>query len=352
MFIQSLFKNKNYIVSKRNYLSDYAMIESNKIDMTLSGRYLNNYGNLKINIKNFDKYPSQKEIRELENQVKKDLNIDREILFGAGANGILQNLVKIFFLKKGNLVTPFYTFNQVEFAVTSFGSETYRVYTNNYKIDFSKLKKSINKKTRMIYICNPNNPTGIYEKCEDILHFVNDVNIPVIVDESSIEFTGKKSLLNYSNLPKNLFVVKSFSKAYGLANFRLGYLVCDKEFKHKYIENITINEFSGLSCIIATELLKKYKENIYQNILEIKKEKKLMIDELNKIGIECILSQSNIIMTKSHFNVNFLELLQKNGVSVVPVYDETNNLHIRIAIQDAKTNKKFINVIKRIMNCK
>lgn len=152
MFIQSLFKNKNYIVSKRNYLSDYAMIESNKIDMTLSGRYLNNYGNLKINIKNFDKYPSQKEIRELENQVKKDLNIDREILFGAGANGILQNLVKIFFLKKGNLVTPFYTFNQVEFAVTSFGSETYRVYTNNYKIDFSKLKKSINKKTRMIYI--------------------------------------------------------------------------------------------------------------------------------------------------------------------------------------------------------
>ena len=55
MFIQSLFKNKNYIVSKRNYLSDYAMIESNKIDMTLSGRYLNNYGNLKINIKNFDK---------------------------------------------------------------------------------------------------------------------------------------------------------------------------------------------------------------------------------------------------------------------------------------------------------
>ena len=77
-----------------------------------------------------------------------------------------------------------------------------------------------------------------------------------------------------------------------------------------------------------------------------------MINELNKIDIEWILSQSNKIITKSHFNVNFLELLQKNGVSVVPVYDETNNLHIRIAIQDAKTNKKFINVIKRIMNCK
>lgn len=100
MFIQSLFKNNNYIVSKRNYLSNYSMIETNKIDMTLSGKYLNNYGNIKINIKDFDKYPSQKEIKELENEIKKDLNIDREILFGAGANGILQNLVKIFFLKK------------------------------------------------------------------------------------------------------------------------------------------------------------------------------------------------------------------------------------------------------------
>lgn len=204
----------------------------------------------------------------------------------------------------------------------------------------------------MVYICNPNNPTGIYEKCEDILKFANDVNIPVIVDESGIEFTGEKSLLNYSNLPKNLFIVRSFSKAYGLANFRLGYLVCDKSFKQRYIENITTNEFSGLSCIVATELLKNCKENIYQNILEIKKEKKIMIDKLNELGIECILSQSNTIMTKSHFNVKFLGLLQMNGVSVVPVYDEFNKLHIRIAIQDVKTNKKFINVIRKIIKCK
>lgn len=352
MFIRFFFKNNNYIVSKRNYLSDYSRIESNKIDMTLSGKYLNNYGNLKININNFDKYPSQKEIKVLENEIKKNLTIDREIIFGAGANGVLQNLVKIFFRKKGNLVTPFYTFNQVEFAVSSFGSKTYRVYTKNYKIDFSKLKKSVNKKTRMVYICNPNNPTGIYEKCEDILNFAKDVNVPVVVDESGIEFTGEKSLLNYSILPKNLFVVRSFSKAYGLANFRLGYLVCEKDFKMTYIKNITTNEFSGLSCVVATELLRKCKQNIYQNILEIKKEKELMIENLNKIGIKCISSQSNTIMTKSYFDSNFLELLEREGVSVVPVYDEFNKLHIRIAIQDTKTNKKFIRVINKIIKNK
>lgn len=349
MFIHSLFKNNNFLISQRNYLCDYSRVESNTIDMTLSGKYLTNYGKIKINFEDFDKYPSKKNIIHLENEIKKDINVDREIVLGAGANGILQNIVKILFLNKGNLVTPFYTFNQVEFAVSSFKCQTYRVYTNNYRIDFSKLKKSINKKTRMIYICNPNNPTGIYEKCENILDFVNSVNIPVVIDESGIEFTGEKSLLDYANLPKNLLVVRSFSKAYGLANFRLGYLVCEKEFKQKYMENVTTSEFSGLSCIVATDLLKNHKKNIRQNIIEINKEKRKLIKQLQKLGVECIPSKSNTIMTKTFFDNEFLNLMEINNVSIVPIYDELNKIHLRIAIQDSKTNEQFINVIKNII---
>lgn len=350
MFIQSLLKNSNYVVSKRNFLSDYSRIESKKIDMTLSGKFLSSYGNLKINPKEFDKYPSHDEINKLEQEIKNHENIQQEIILGAGANGILQNIIKLFFVKRGNLVTPFYTFNQVEFGVTSFNGKTYRVFTDNYKINFNKMKKAINRKTRMVYICNPNNPTGLYENCENIINFAKSINVPVVVDESGIEFTNKKSLLSYKNIPKNLLIVRSFSKAYGIANFRLGYLVCNPEFKQSYLENITTNEFSGLSCIVANELLKNGKENITNNIKSITKEKKVIIKKLDKIGIKCILSDSNTIMTDSVFKNEFLKLLEQNNISVVPVYDENNKLHIRIAIQDEITNKKFVDILVKIMN--
>ena len=98
MFIQSLLKNSNYVVSKRNFLSDYSRIESKKIDMTLSGKFLSNYGKLKINSKEFDKYPSHDEINKLEQEIKNHENIQQEIILGAGANGILQNIIKMFFV--------------------------------------------------------------------------------------------------------------------------------------------------------------------------------------------------------------------------------------------------------------
>ena len=113
MFIQSLFKNNNYLISNRNYLFDYSKIPSKQIDMTLSGRYLSDYKNLNINIGKWDQYPSYTDIQQLEKEIQKCEKTDQEIILGAGANGILQNLVKIFFAKKGNLVTPFYTFDQV-----------------------------------------------------------------------------------------------------------------------------------------------------------------------------------------------------------------------------------------------
>ena len=212
------------------------------------------------------------------------------------------------------------------------------------------MKKAINRKTRMVYICNPNNPTGLYENCENIIDFAKSINVPVVVDESGIEFTNKKSLLSYKNIPKNLLIVRSFSKAYGIANFRLGYLVCNPEFKQSYLENITTNEFSGLSCIVANELLKNGKENITNNIKSITKEKKVIIKKLDKIGIKCILSDSNTIMTDSVFKNEFLKLLEQNNISVVPVYDENNKLHIRIAIQDEITNKKFVDILVKIMS--
>lgn len=352
MFIHCCLKNKLYKLSNRNYLCDYSKIESKKIDMSLSGKYLTSYPNIKIDIDQFDKYPLQTNIEKLEKTIKNKMSIKSEIIIGSGVNGLLQNIIKINFRKKGNLITPFYTFDQAEYAVTSFGGKTKRVYTNNYNVNLDNIIKLIDKKTKMIYICNPNNPTGKLISSNKLIEFSKKISIPLVIDESGIEFTKEKGILEHLEvLPKNLLVLRSFSKAYGLANLRIGYLACSKEFKRIYLENITTNEFSGISCLVANEVIKNSKK-MEQNVNKILQEREYLITNLEKLGIKCLVSDSNIIFTKTYFNLNFINLLNKNNVSVVPICDKNNRLHIRIAVQNRQQNNKFLKVIKSIVKNK
>jgi len=347
MSIRYLFKNKYYLKSKRDFLSDYSRIESKRIDMTLSGKYLTKYGDFNFDVKKIDKYPFKEDIVLLEKILKDKLKIKNEVIIGNGANGLLQNIIKILFVNKGNLVTPFYTFNQAEFGVTSFNGYTRRVYCNEYKIDLDKIKKVINRKTRMVYICNPNNPTGIYIDYKKIIDFVKSIKIPVVIDESGIEFTSKKGLLNGSSLPDNLIILRSFSKAYGIANLRIGFLVCNSDFKELYMKKITTNEFSGISCNIAKDLF--INTRIIDNVKAITKERKLLENELKKMNIEVIKSDSNILMTKTCFIDDFINILEDNDISIVPIYDEFNKFHFRIAVQEHKVNNMFIKRLKKIL---
>lgn len=342
-----------YKISKRDYSNDYSKIESKAIDMTLSGRYLSTYPNIQIPIYQFDKYPLSIHIKELETLIKSKIATNNEIIIGSGANGVLQNIIKILFQEKGNLITSFYTFDQAEYAVTSYGSETKRVYTDKYNLDLDKVIKSIDENTKMIYICNPNNPTGKFINSKELINLAKKIKVPLVVDESGIEFTRQPGILEITKkLPRNLLVIRSFSKAYGLANLRIGYLTCSKKFKDKYSKNITTNEYSGISCIIAKKILEESEKYMKDNIDKILQEREKMIKELTKIGIDLENSYSNTIFTKTYFDKQFLKELEKNNVSVVPIYDKNNQLHIRIAIQDFQTNKKFIVEMKKILKNK
>lgn len=350
MLSHSQCKNNDYIISNRDYSHDYSNIKSGKLDMTLSGKFLASYKDLKLDVEKLDTYPSHVDIEVLEKMIKKKDQTELNIILGTGANGILQNLIKVFFANKiGNLVTPFYSFGQAEYAVTSYKSVTKRVYTTNYEVDLDKMYNAIDNETRMVYICNPNNPTGKYIDASKILEFTRKIKIPVVIDESSIEFCKKESLLKQKNIPNNLIVIKSFSKAYGLANLRIGYLACSDEYKDKYLLNTTTNEFSGLSCSATIDILKNYTNVFKDNVRMILSEKKFLIKELNKLGIECLESFSNTLMTKTTFSDEFFRELKEKSVSVVPVTDEKGGKHFRIAVQKPDTNKKFIDIIKDIL---
>ena len=348
MFTQCYLKNKKYIESARTYMDDYSNNVSKRVDMTMSGKYIGEYPNFNVNIKFFDKYPSHCIIKKLEEEIIRYLSLTKKVIIGSGSNGLLQNIIKILFRNGGNLVTPFYTFNQAEYAVSSFGGVTRRVIMNDVFIDFDNIYESIDNNTKMIYLCNPNNPTGIYVEINKLLKFIEKINknILIVVDESSIEFTQNKSLLNF-DFPDNVIVLRTFSKAYGLANLRVGYMVCSSSFQKIYKERITVNEVSGLSCDIALQAIRSenYKENI-KKIIEYRED---MIKKLKFLGITTYKSDSNTIMTSTVFDNDFIKRLELEDISVVLVKDINNEQHIRIAIQDKNTNNQFIEKFEKIL---
>ncbi len=331
-----LSPKNNYIISKRNYLDDYYNETKKDIDMSISGKFITPFPKLAIPV-TFDEYVTNEEITKLSNLIKEKYHLNKEIIIGPGANGLIQNLLKVLMYRGGNLVTPFYTFNEAEYACSSFDGFTKRVFCKNYRIDFAGLLNAIDQDTKCIYICNPNNPTGIYESLDKIIELSKHVQIPLIVDESCIEFTKKESLLE-REIPDNIIVLRSFSKAYGLANLRIGYMVCNKEFKKRYLEKITINEVSSIAIYSAIAMLNS--TSVSKNITKVIEERERIKKELLKNKIECLDSDSNILFTKNSFNL-------PSNISLVKVKDEENELHYRIAIQDEKTNDLFIKELNK-----
>ena len=349
---QSCCKNKLFTFSKRNYLEDYGNIESKKIDMTLSGTYLYKYPFNHIKKYRLDKYPNHSESQLLIENIKKKFSLydkNYEIILGPGSNGLIQNICKTLLKENDVLVTPYLSFGQAEFAATSFGAITKRVYLdNNYNINLNYFDKVIDKDTKLIYICNPNNPTGLIIENEEILNFAKKhPSIYIMIDESNIEFSNRESLLR-KELLQNLIILKSFSKAYGLSNLRIGYLVCSKVLSEKYKRLVTINEFSGISVYYANKAICSDYYKI--NVEKIHKELRYLAYYLNSIGIETFNTLSNTLFTKTIFDFNFIKEMENHNISMVPIIDQNNDLHFRIACQTHKINKLFIKELYKIDN--
>ncbi len=337
-------KNRNL----KSFISDYNIKSEKPIDMSISGKFL---AKRKIDI-DLNKNPELLDsyaydlVEKLKKKIRAKYKIKNNLVINAGANGVLQNLLKIFFVEKGELLTTFFSFEQPQFAVLALGGKVNLVQHNeDFSINFDLLKQKINKLTKAIYICNPNNPTGICEDNNKIIDLAKSTSLPVIVDESGIDFAEKQSLLYYNDLPDNLIVVHSFSKAYGFAGLRTGYAYMSDNYVKEYYKKITTHGNSHLSLYI---IYNYFEEQIRENIQLIKQERDFLYNNLQKIGFEMIKSDSNTLMSKLNYDKEFFDLLEKNGISVIKVTGYNNKCHFRIAVQDKETNEKFINKLKDI----
>lgn len=342
-----------YIISKReNFLADYSLHKKYKYDFSVSGKTFIRYPFSPhfCNILNkLDCYVNRNEECKLLDFLASKYHINKDnLILGPGANGILQNIIKILFNKPGlNMVTPFYTFHQASYGVNSMSCDVRCVKMgSDFSINFQNIKKSVDENTKMVFLCNPNNPTGLIVRPEEIIDLAKSVNTFVVVSEASIEFSYSKSLLSYK-LPNNLIVIRSFSKDFGLAGIRLGFAYMSSKFKNHYLEQTPTNQVGNVSILIANYACKNYK-TINKNIMRVSREVEYFQKQLSALNIPYLKSRSNSIMICKGINKKILEILEEQEFKVVTITGEKGEMFVRIAVQKRKINKKFIKLIKQL----
>lgn len=226
------------------------------------------------------------------------------------------------------------------------------IYRNKKLLyDADGILKAITDKTKIITIANPNNPTGNFMDTKDFIRLAQ-IGIPLVVDEAYIEYAGmQKSEVSLIKKYKNVIITRTFSKAYGLAGLRFGYLLADKSVAMKIAATLlpwnvgTIVMWAALS---ALEDKKSLQKRVKFNNSEIK----FISDELSAIpGLVIFPSQANYILFDAgptgKIGDDILSFAQKKGIILrgeKPKYG--SNGWFRVTIGSKAENRLFVKVMK------
>ena len=177
---------------------------------------------------NSNRYPDD-QVSALKKQVAEFWNVGKEnILFGAGSSEFLGLVSLLVSSTKGKIIIAEPSYRVWNGQAESFGLSFTRIPVHTDKtLDLSAMMSAMDDDTRMMYICNPNNPIGTYVEDDLLRNFVNECGKKrmVLVDEAYTEFADLPSLKDLAIKNQNVVVAKTFSKIYGLAGARIGYVI-------------------------------------------------------------------------------------------------------------------------------
>ena len=278
-----------------------------------------------------------------------------QILIGNGATEIIYNFCSAFINKNSKVLIPCPTFSEYENAVKFFGGKIIPFQTLNLNTNFSKFLTTIPTKG-IVFICNPNNPTGeILSKknMREIVKIAEKKSSLVFVDETFIELVpdSNPSLVKTLKSYDNLFILRSFTKSFGLAGLRIGYGLGSKKIieilqRIKIPWNVNyIAQTAANVALCYSDFLEKSRENI-------KKENLFLMRSLSKIEwLSCFSSSTNFILIKTKINSKLLQkkLLKKNIlIRDCSTFCGLNENYFRIAIKNRNQNKLLVKALGEI----
>lgn len=275
-------------------------------------------------------------------------------ILGNGSDELIDVVIKTFVEPDENIVTADTTFLEYEIVAQVNDRKVKKAPLRYFKYDLGAILKLVDKKTKLVFIANPNNPTGTYVTKYEVADFLNALpeSVIVVFDEAYDTFVDVDDYpdsLTYLRKKKKVIILKTLSKAYGLAGLRLGYAIAECEFA-SYMERIRqpfnvnmLAQAGGLAALDDEEFLKKTRRLVLEG-------KDFIYQELSKMAIGFVPSVANFVLVDAgRDSMEVFKAMLKFGVIVREMKQYGLKNFIRVTIGTQKENKRFIRVLKKVL---
>jgi histidinol-phosphate aminotransferase len=224
------------------------------------------------------------------------------VLLAAGSTDILEKTAFALCMKGGNVVSADPSYLSLVKTATAIGATWKNIPLKaDYSHDLAAMEKAIDADTKLVYICNPNNPTGTLTPFDDIMSFCKRVNskVPIFIDEAYLELLDngdKQSTVGLINEGYDVIVCRTFSKIHGMAGLRIGYMVAKQE-RTKMIQDLVRTEM-GISVTSLEGAMAALNDVEFQDYTRTntKINRQYAFEELKKAGMNPIPSVTNFIL--------------------------------------------------------
>ena len=309
--------------------------------------------NKKINL---SKYPDSKS-KDLRLNISKKFNCDfKKIICGAGSDEIIQIICQLFLKPRDEVIVPQFSFLMYRIYSKTVGANVVYAKEKNYKISVSEVIKKVSKKTKIVFLANPNNPTGTYLEKSELLKLRKKLrgNILLVVDDAYVEYMKSKNYTPGLKLFKNsnnVIVLRTFSKIYGLASLRIGWGYGPKkiiEAMSRIKPPFNINSAAQLAAVAALHDKSFINKSVKHNFFWANKLKKI----LNNFNITTNEVTANFLLlnfNKCKYSANYVQKkLENKGIILRGMQSYKIKNALRLTIGNNLENKLFLKSINRI----
>jgi histidinol-phosphate aminotransferase len=275
------------------------------------------------------------------------------IVLGNGSNEIIEFLGHALLHPGAEVVVSQYCFAVYPIVTKLFGANLITVPARNFGHDLPAMLAAITPQTQLVFVANPNNPTGTLAAREDVIHFVNQVpdHVVLVMDEAYIEFLEdplELAPLVRSGTRRNLVLMRTFSKIYGLAGLRIGYGIAHPDIisiLEKIRQPFNINlpaQIAALAALDDDEHVRKTRSNNFRGLEFFER-------AFREMDLEYIPSAANFILVRVKDGQRVFEAMQRQGVITRPMGGYQLPEWIRISVGTPEQNTRCLRVLKSVL---
>ncbi len=281
---------------------------------------------------------------------------DNKIVCGNGCAEIIDKIALVLKPKRALIIVP--TFSEYEKSLEMTNTKIdyyYLKQTTNFNLQ-SDILNRLTSEIDIMYLCNPNNPTGLIVPSELLLRIACKClqqNITLVVDECFMDFVKNNqqySLINTLALFPNLIILKAFTKIYAMAGIRLGYCLCGDKNLAKQLDNIlqpwSVSAIAQSAGVVALDNF----EYVQTTIKNIAINRKYLYDELTNLGFKVVNSTANFLLFQCS-DAKLYDKLLRQGFLIrrCKNFEGLDEYYYRIAVKSHSDNQSLIAAIKQVL---